>query len=456
MSNYLKLFEKTNEYNQYIEGDSFLLPNVSHTEDTLKVYYNPIPPHDYSKDYFTIVVIEGSHIGFNDSHTDGVYISKDNGETWELCDNGVDVSEGDTISVKCMINGSYSGYNFITSTDNTFKAKIQGNIMSLLFGDNFMGVTVLENKYLNGLFKKSEWLIDAQNLVLPARRLTSYCYNSMFANCSNLVYAPKILPARTLENTNACYANMFISCTSLVTVPELPATTLADSCYFSMFQGCSSLVTAPELPATTLENGCYNSMFANCSNLVTAPELPATTLANNCYYDMFLGCSSLVTTPVLPAMTLANNCYLGMFHGCSNLVYAPELPAETLADSCYREMFLNCSNLVYAPELPAETLANNCYLGMFKGCTSLVTAPELPATTLENGCYNSMFQGCTSLNYVKALFITDISQYTIYTSGWLDNTSATGIFVGNVEASWLDNIERGNSTVPDGWTIVRE
>ena len=42
MSNYLKLFETTNEYTQYIEQGSPLLPNVSYTEDTLKVYYKPI------------------------------------------------------------------------------------------------------------------------------------------------------------------------------------------------------------------------------------------------------------------------------------------------------------------------------------------------------------------------------------------------------------------------------
>lgn len=171
MSNYLKLFETTNEYTQYIEYGSPLLPNVSYTEDALKVYYNPIP-HDYSKDYFTIVVTEGGNIKIDTGYAQGLSISKDNGETWdEVGIDGIDVSEGDTILVKCMINSLYDGsYSFITINSGSFKAKIQGNIMSLLVSDDFMGATVLENNYLSGLFKNSEWLIDAQNLVLPDRK----------------------------------------------------------------------------------------------------------------------------------------------------------------------------------------------------------------------------------------------------------------------------------------------
>ena len=277
------------------------MPNVSYTEDTLKVYYKPIP-HDYSKDYFTIVVTEGGHIEFDTQYTDGdISISKDNGETWDIYDSeGIDVYEGDTISVKCMLNNSHShGYAFITNnTYSDVKAKIQGNIMSLLLSDNFMGVTALLESCLYSLFQNCEWLIDAQNLVLPATTLVEECYSSMFYGCMNLVYAPKVLPA--------------------------------------------------------------------------------------------------------------------------------------------------------------TTLANGCYTDMFDGCTSLVTAPELPATTLADYCYGYMFYDCTSLNYVKAMFTTDISQNDSYTNGWLIDVSATGTFVGNAEASWLDNFTKSDSTVPEGWTIEKE
>ena len=85
--------------------------------------------------------------------------------------------------------------------------------------------------------------------------------------------------------------------------------TLTSYCYTSMFWDCSSLTTAPELPSTTLADYCYSFMFYRCSSLTSAPELPATTLANNCYSGLFGGCQSLTTSPRLPATTLAEGCY---------------------------------------------------------------------------------------------------------------------------------------------------
>ncbi len=45
MSKYLKLFETTSQYNEYINGSDVVLPNVSVAKDAPKtVYFNPIPP----------------------------------------------------------------------------------------------------------------------------------------------------------------------------------------------------------------------------------------------------------------------------------------------------------------------------------------------------------------------------------------------------------------------------
>ena len=90
-----------------------------------------------------------------------------------------------------------------------------------------------------------------------------------------------------------CYSSMFRDCTALVQAPELPATTLATYCYFSMFRGCTALAQAPELPVTTLAGSCYNSMFYGCTSLAQAPKLPATTLATQCYSSMFRYCINI-------------------------------------------------------------------------------------------------------------------------------------------------------------------
>ena len=285
--------------------------------------------------------------------------------------------------------------------------KISGNIMSLIDSANYKELTSVNTSAFGYLFYNNSWLIDAQNLYLPATTLAQYCYYSMFEGCSSLTTAPE-LPATTLADH--CYTNMFSGCTSLTTVPELYATTLSDYCYANMFYYCTSLTTAPELPATTLSDYCYANMFEGCSSLTTAPELPATTLAQYCYSCMFLRCTSLTTTPELSATTLASHCYNGMFAVCTSLTTAPELPATTLASYCYFDMFDGCSSLIEPPELPATTLSGGCYMTMFAGCTRFVDLSnfELPATTLTSGCYKAMFEGCTSLTKAPELPATTV------------------------------------------------
>ena len=228
----------------------------------------------------------------------------------------------------------------------------------------------------------------------------------------------------------------------------LPATKLTSDCYCTMFAECTSLTTAPELPAETLAENCYAFMFYGCTSLTTAPELKATTLAEHCCDSMFAECTSL-TTASLPAETLAEYCYAFMFYGCTSLTTAPSLPAETLAACCYYQMFYECTSLTTAPELKATTLAEHCCDSMFKGCTSLAIAPELKATTLNGeGCYEGMFSGCTSLNYVKCLATNITSTYC--TDEWLDGVSTSGTFV---KAKDMTLWESGVSGIPSGWTV---
>ena len=245
--------------------------------------------------------------------------------------------------------------------------------------------------------------------------MASYCYSSMFSDCTALTQAPD-LPATTLANT--CYGSMFSGCTSLTKAPALPAKTLAISCYSNMFSGCSSLTQAPVLPTTTLKSYCYQLMFEGCTALTQAPALPATTLANYCYSSMFYGCTALTQAPDLPATTLAHWCYHNMFYGCTALTQAPDLPATTLANNCYESMFSGCISLTKAPALPAKTLIGSCYSSMFYGCTSLTQAPELPATSLVANCYDKMFYGCRSIK----LSSTQKGEYTQeYIVGYTSN-----------------------------------
>lgn len=451
MGQYLKLFETHENYEDFVESGKILELNVSHCIQENEVHYNI--QIDWSQRYFTIESIDNDNtIYFNGDGTNTISISTDYGNSWTEYTPSqqntilATLNKGQSILIKGE-NAAYSTSIFGNSKINSTKRfKVKGNIMSLIYGDNYKDNNIFtSNNVFSSFFNECTGLISAENLVLPALTLTNNCYANMFGNCENLTTAPE-LPATTLANY--CYGAMFQN-TKITNAPKLPATTLAEECYSGMFSGCINITTAPELPALTLTEGCYNGMFNGCSSLTTAPELPATTLAIRCYTSMFDDCTSLTTPPELHVTILSNQeCYKWMFKGCTSLTTAPELPATTLSEMCYEGMFDGCTSLIAAPQLSATTLAKNCYKEMFKGCTSLTTAPELPAVTLVNWCYQQMFNGCTNLNYIKAMFTTTPS--SSYTSDWVTGVSATGTFVKNTAARW--NVTSSNG-VPTGWTV---
>ena len=360
---------------------------------------------DYSKEYLTFESLADNNtitwtFTGSDPIQNVIYWSK-NGTSW----TSAIASTSDTpVSLatlnkgeKMYLKGENVTYALSTSEYSHFNSdyefNVSGNIMSLIYGDNFIGQTTLSSSYNFVRIFNSSKVVNASNLILPATTLTKLCYRSMFNGC-----------------------------TSLSTAPVLPATTLANYCYYNMFYGCTSLSTAPVLPATTLENNCYSYMFEGCSSLITAPELPATTLADSCYMSMF---------------------------AATKITAAPELPATILADSCYRNMFYGCASLRYPPALNATILQPRCYQHMFFGCTSLKTAPELPATTLVTYCYAYMFQNCTSLSHIKCL-ATNISASNSH-DWWLYNVASTGKFVKPTSMHAWPASAHG---IPSSWTVV--
>ena len=302
---YLKLFQNHTEYEAFVSGDTMVRPNVSHCISENEVHYNPIP-HDYSNDYLTFVSLEDNNTFYwnvdDVNHRyfgNPILYSLNNGKTWNSVSNGeiATVNSGDKILLKAFNSGygyNDSGYYKICrfSSDGEFNA--YGNILSMIYGDDFAN-----NNILNGAFLTFSGcrIVSAENLILPSEFGENGTIGGMFNGCTSLTTAPK-LPALTL--TDNCYSFMFQNCTSLTVAPELPATTLGDYCYLAMFFGCTSLTEAPELPATTLVQNCYDGMFYGCGSLITAPELPATRLANSCYREMFSNCTSITSEAIVP------------------------------------------------------------------------------------------------------------------------------------------------------------
>ena len=261
MGKYLKKFELTSQYEEYINSIMALLPNVSLIKN--KIHYNPVP--NYEEEYFTIENIDSYNgtlqIDINDKYQtliENLSYNIDNSGWNNISSNSnitVTGPAGKTIQFKSNYIGTIDGttrvaLNIYHNID--FNYNVYGNIMSLIEGDNFKSASKDLREYGSDIFSmffyKDTYLISAKNLILPA-------------------------------------------------------TTLASNCYYHMFEGCTSLTTAPELPATTLANNCYNNMFYGCSKLNYIKMLATNISASNCLTNWVNGVASTGIFVKHPNMT---------------------------------------------------------------------------------------------------------------------------------------------------------
>ena len=259
---------------------------------TVKLYPQEAPVEDK---YLTFVANGNTKFKLSGN---SVSYSLDSGTTWaSLASDTYSpvISSGSTIMWKATnptINGT-NGIGRFYSSGSTFD--VEGNIMSLLYGDNYEGQTALqgENQF-RGLFDSNTKVINASGLTLPATAMTASCYRSMFGNCTNLESAPTELPATSLAYS--CYYYMFAR-TSITSAPTLSATTLVDSCYASMFNNCLSL-SAVTCLATTNISGNVSAMLLNIStngtferasgvNWPCSADIPATWTVTPAYTPLY-------------------------------------------------------------------------------------------------------------------------------------------------------------------------
>ena len=442
--------------------ETFYATNVGSTPGTIRVFCRDFYDNSWLSD--------GDNFG-----VETVYYTKDLQDDWIGNQQGeqvgyVQLQPNETVYFKSNlindVDGTIRGRSVRIETKNS-KFKLGGNIMSLLYKNDFSNKTTLTKDYtfnhmLCGYNIGDNGVTDIEDVVLPATTITKSCYNGMFRG-GKYTKAPS-LPATNLKE--GCYSRMF-SRSELATRPNLPATNLADNCYLDMFS-YSKITDAGILPATTLAPGCYANMFKDCTSLTIGATMNATTIPTSACASMYEGCTSLTVAPNLPAETIGKYGYSRMFCGCTSLTTIPSLNFTSLTEMSCDSMFYGCTSLVNnIPELKPVELAKLCYVSMFEGCTSLTTAPLLPARNVPNygaglGPYNKMFYDCSNLNYIKAMFKERDLGFSNGNSAWLGSypngpgmPSSTGTFVGNVHHNTPQGPdERQILRLPNGWTIT--
>ena len=311
---YIHLFKTNSEFTEAYNGPDYVEPWLSLTEETMTIGTSKPKLTDFSTEPLTFNILSAGTINWTASNKDitkTIDYKLNDGEWTSITSNtgslapSITVNSGDKLQFRGN-NEQYGGIGSQSVLCNSFSGstasfEAEGNIMSLIYGDNFTNNLTISGEFaFAGLFKDSTKLVSAENLILPANTLATGCYSGMFENCTSLTAAPE-LPANTLADF--CYSGMFVGCTSLTAAPELPANSLADFCYSDMFVACTSLTTAPELPATTLADGCYQYMFYGCTNLNYIKCLATDISATNCTKNWVYNVASRGTFVKAPSMT---------------------------------------------------------------------------------------------------------------------------------------------------------
>ena len=229
---YLHLFKTQQEHDNIYNcsSEEYIEPWVGYVEQTDSVSFNmpPCPP-DYTKEYFTIELLQSGKIT-NGYLGHSIDYSANDGETWTIMRENEETpiyDAGQKIlmrSTSPMVEETNENFGFTVNAP----FNVSGNILSLNYGENFTEHTTFDgwaNWICGGLFANSQ-VVSAENLILPAPSMSSH-YQAMFSGCTQLIAAPR-LTGTTLQQ----------KCS---TAPELPALSIPNSAYTEMFSGCTSL-----------------------------------------------------------------------------------------------------------------------------------------------------------------------------------------------------------------------
>lgn len=156
------------------------------------------------------------------------------------------------------------GQFVITGNADDARCVLQGNCLSLLYGDDAAEYDTIPSRAFLSLFEDCIPIAAANGYILGNTHANNRCYERAFAGCINMVTGPYLAPSASLMS------------------------------HYRMFYGCSSLIATYGSFANKVLPYSYAQMYMGCTSLNMRPRLPANgTDAERCYYQMFLGCSAL-------------------------------------------------------------------------------------------------------------------------------------------------------------------
>ena len=298
--------------------DDTLQNIIFNGNEVQRIVYNSIEiwrkVQPFENQYLTIECVEGGDFSFDGTWIAGsatyditLYYSKNGGAWTEIhstspttfsCLSGDKFRfKGINDAISPMV-GTNQSTNSLRFTSGDFK--VYGNVMSVLFGDNFKNATLTTgtNDYaFKDLFNEmnitNNSLTDVENLILPDI-LTPHCFRAMFQ-----------------------YSR-------ISSAPVLRATTLVDSCYRFMFNVCNRLnyIKCYATSGININNSTYN-WVQNVSNSGTFLKYSSSTWPNgNSGIPTTWTVKDIATTiPDIPTITCDGNLVTITSNGAYNIYY---------------------------------------------------------------------------------------------------------------------------------------
>lgn len=436
--------------------------------------YSPQPAG--SGDYLTIVALDDGevsfssntiHIGGLNPHNEYNYLSYslNEGITWSVSSSTITITlrKGEKINFKGIVQTGHLGES-LGKFSSTMPFAAEGNMLSLIYGDDFKEEHSANTKTLRELFENS-LVKDSEHLVLPPHSQNqSYDLYSLFYNCPLLENIPD------LSQQTEIYGGMFMHCANLKRVhipesivsigidyhrnsgtgyytydndnenpffdcPSLTSITVdSRNPVFDSRDNCNALI---KTDSNTLIHGCINtiipnsvikigkSAFYNCNAITSiglkgsgaSIEIPDSVtdigidslgqaITRPSFYGTFSNCTGLTSLSLPDSIILIGDL---CFSNCTGLTGELIIPYNT--ERICQETFRNCNNIT-SVFMSSGISSIGAY--SFESCSGLqsitieaTTPPGRPrnVTTNRNGAFNStncpIYVPCESVSEYK-------------------------------------------------------
>lgn len=436
-----------------------------------------------AKDYLKFTAQEASTIALVKvgNPLDVSLVTSLNGAPWQsyTIGNTISLNEGDELRWRAATTNS----TFATSASSYYNYVMTGSLngsgdLQSLIDSTLHNRTAANMRYLfqncTSLIEPpfssaTNWPLENDGLykgsgITRAMKMTAlYCNRSSFAewymNCASLTDASPMdctqVHPQTAQGFEATFSGIFRNCQNLTNAPRI---TINDTtaqiyyCFSNSFNGCTALEDASNINFIECNFGgrAFYYMFENCRLLRVPPTFGRLTRVSTYgaeFDGIFEGCISLEVAPTIDA----DASFRYAFNGCTALENASGIVLGNYMINASYRAFYGCTSLRIPPSIKCQNNGISGFMECFRGCTALEYAEieDFTGASWANNQFAYMFYGCTSLQRLKVHFEL-WGDGVNGTTNWLQNAATAATF--ECPAA-LDQTQRDNSHIPQGWTI---